>query len=248
MKIAGGLMGAASGSLAGVTASHNRGGQYLRNRTIPVNPNTARQQVTRSAFGGLVQAWSNELTDVQRAGWREYAANVPVTDTLGNTITLTGQQWFVANNTPRLQADALTGSALDRIDDAPIIFNTGESVLVLEVFTATAGTPETILLSGLLGGTTGEAGDVLIYIGAPQNPGRQFFKGPYQLAAVSPIAADENNFTTGELDSETDWFSSVLPQVATIGSRYPLRVRIAYDDGRLSQVYEEIVTLAAPAP
>ena len=40
----------ASGSLSGVTYSHNRGGAYTRNRSIPVNPNTVQQQAVRNAF------------------------------------------------------------------------------------------------------------------------------------------------------------------------------------------------------
>lgn len=85
-----------SGSLAGTTASHNRAGQYLRNRRTPVNPvGTGRRGIIKAAFGGASQAWSG-LTATQQAGWTSFAASHPVTDALGQSVTLTGQQMFVS--------------------------------------------------------------------------------------------------------------------------------------------------------
>ena len=34
------IVGPLSGSFGGLTASHNRGGQYLRQRSTPTNPNS----------------------------------------------------------------------------------------------------------------------------------------------------------------------------------------------------------------
>ncbi|KKM06452.1 hypothetical protein LCGC14_1743870, partial [marine sediment metagenome] len=43
-----GLITQGSGSIGGLTASHNRGGMYFRARTIPTNPATSFQTVVRN--------------------------------------------------------------------------------------------------------------------------------------------------------------------------------------------------------
>lgn len=84
-----------SGSLANQTASHNRAGQYLRNRRTPVNVvGTGRRAFIRSAFAAASSAWG-ALTAVQQNAWIAYANEYPVTDALGQSITLTGHQAFV---------------------------------------------------------------------------------------------------------------------------------------------------------
>lgn len=84
-----------SGSVAGQTSSRNRFGQYRRSRAIPVNPNTSAQQAARDDFSAASQAWRG-LTQAQRDAWAAYAATRPRTNSLGQTIYLTGHQTFVA--------------------------------------------------------------------------------------------------------------------------------------------------------
>ena len=83
MKFKGTLIGEASGSIASLTFSHNRGGQYVRQRTIPTNPNTVFQQAIRSLVSELTSRWQNTLTEAQRAAWDQYAVQVPLLDPLG---------------------------------------------------------------------------------------------------------------------------------------------------------------------
>jgi len=83
-----------SGSLAGQTSSRNRFGQYRRSRAIPVNPNTSAQQAARDDFSAASQAWRG-LTQAQRDAWAAYASTRPRTNSLGQTIYLTGHQTFV---------------------------------------------------------------------------------------------------------------------------------------------------------
>ncbi len=88
-----------SGSIAGTTSSHNRAGQYTRNRRAPVQPvGTGRRAVIKAAFGGAASAWSSLSAAVQ-AGFTSAAAGHPITDALGQSITLTGQQLFVSVGT-----------------------------------------------------------------------------------------------------------------------------------------------------
>lgn len=85
-----------SGSQAGTTASHNRSGQYLRNRRAPVQPvGTGRRAAQRGFFGSASSAWA-ALSAANQAAWIAYAAGHPITDSLGQSITLTGHNMFVS--------------------------------------------------------------------------------------------------------------------------------------------------------
>jgi len=85
-----------SGSQAGTTASHNRAGQYLRSRRAPVQPvGTGRRSFIRSSFAAASSGWA-ALTSAEQAAFTSYALEYPVTDALGQSITLTGQQMYVS--------------------------------------------------------------------------------------------------------------------------------------------------------
>lgn len=93
-----------SGSIGGTTYSHNRGGMYMRARAIPTNPNSLAQQGVRNSFSTLSQQWGGLLTQLQRDAWTAYAVTTPVTDRLGDPLTLTGQQMFIRCNSLRFLA------------------------------------------------------------------------------------------------------------------------------------------------
>ena len=85
-----------SGSIAGTTSSHNRAGQYTRNRRSPVQPvGSGRKAIVRANFGAASSGWA-ALTAAQQASWNNYASLYPVTDALGQSITLTGQQMYIS--------------------------------------------------------------------------------------------------------------------------------------------------------
>lgn len=106
-----------SGSRGNITFGHNRGGQYQRTRAVPVNPNSTRQQAVRTILGTLAAAWYS-LTSVQRAAWNSYAALNPVTDRLGQSITLSGMNWFMKCNS-RLSDAGITTINLPPVAAAP---------------------------------------------------------------------------------------------------------------------------------
>lgn len=84
-----------SGSIAGTTHSHNRAGQYTRNRRSPVQPiGSGRRAAVRAAFSAASAAWSG-LTGAQRAAWEGFAGSHPITDSLGQSVVLTGHQMYV---------------------------------------------------------------------------------------------------------------------------------------------------------
>ncbi len=90
-------MDPSSGSVAGQTYSRNRFGQYIRTRAIPVNPNSPAQAAVRNSLADNSQAWQ-ALTAPQRLAWNNYSALHPRSDSLGQSITLSGFQSFVGVN------------------------------------------------------------------------------------------------------------------------------------------------------
>lgn len=103
-----------SGSVAGVTSSRNRFGQYRRTRAIPVNPATAAQLVQRGRLSANAAAW-RALTSAQRAGWNDMAQSLTFVDALGSSYSPTGFNAFVSVNNNNLDA----GNAV--VSDAPSI-------------------------------------------------------------------------------------------------------------------------------
>ena len=175
MKYTGGIVAGGSGSIGGCTFSRNRFGSYIRNRSIPVNPNSIYQQTVRNALTTLSSRWSQTLTGAQRSAWETYAANVPTTDWEGNQIFLTGFNWYVGCNTLRIQ------STLSIIDAGPTTY-------VLPTFTLpvpTASASTTSLAFTNTDAWANEVGGALIaFTSRPQSPTINFFKGPYRFSGT----------------------------------------------------------------
>ena len=85
-----------SGSIAGQTFSHNRGGAYVRNRSIPVTSTTPAALLQKATLTAASQAFAG-LTPAQRLSWQEWARENPRIDTLGESRTMTGQQAYIGN-------------------------------------------------------------------------------------------------------------------------------------------------------
>ena len=108
------LAGEFSGSAGSITASHNRGGPYLRTRTIPTNPRTAAQTAVRGLYDTVSAAWRT-LSDAQRAAWVSLGLLMERIDTLGSTYSLTGSQAHQSVNINLLT----TGAAITAV--APVM-------------------------------------------------------------------------------------------------------------------------------
>lgn len=164
-----------SGSLAGVTSSRNRYGQYKRSRATPVNPNTSQQGIVRARFGNNSAAWRG-LTDVQRAGWEALASEITRTDPLGQSYTLNGQTAFMMVNNNLLDAGEAAVSA------APAIVTPGTLLTVTPTLTAASFSiayTATPLATGVR---------LFAYASPQRSPGRAF-EGDFRLIQVSAAAA-----------------------------------------------------------
>lgn len=215
--------GAASGKVGALVASHTKSTQYLRARTTPTNPNSVFQQAVRAAVKTLSSLWA-ALTAGQRSAWDTYAANVSVTNKLGDSANLSGINWFVGNNTIRQQA------GFDIIDAGPQTLNRGNPdwLAADPVLTFAAGaTTGTLTFSAPLLSTNATNGFLAVFASRPFSAGR----------VAAPVSSRLAATVTGGVTGGTLIFN--LP-FATGGSlsKLELTLRLDQGDGRLSSKFQ----------
>lgn len=207
-----------SGSLGGITASRGRGGKYFRERVVPVNPNSPEQQAIKAFFSQLSGLWSQTLTQAQRDAWDVFAANTPVTNPLGDVHFLTGLNQYVKSNVPRLQASQT------RIDTAPPLF--GGAVYTPPTVDNATVAGQTFDVNFTVGdpwvGTDDAA--LIAWASPPQNPGINFYKGPYRFAGV--VEGDS-------VTPPTSPASIAAPFAFTLGQRIFVRLNLSEANGNL---------------
>lgn len=100
-------------ALAGQVHSRNTYGNYIRQKVSPVQPRTSHQVKLRNQLTQLSKRYSTELTDAQREAWIAFASDNPVTDVFGDSIVLTGINFYQKVNNLRLLME------LTILDDPP---------------------------------------------------------------------------------------------------------------------------------
>lgn len=226
--------GAASGKLGALVASRAKSTQYLRARTTPVNPNSIFQRVVRDAVKALTSLWS-QLPTGQLEAWNVYAANVTVTNKLGDSAKLSGFNWFIGNNVPRVQA------GFPAEQNAPTIFDIGNpnwSALLPEFTTSSGATTGTLALTGTLPATTNSNSHFYVYVSRPQSAGKTFFNGPFQFAGSIP------GNTSSPTHIVTLPFTAAGVGNSDSANFMDFVLRLDNGDGRLSSKFQS--TLVAP--
>ena len=229
VKLGGGII-ALSGKIAGNVFSRNRSGNIVRAWANPVNPNTARQQAVRSIMQSLSTRWSNVLTAVQRSQWDAYAAAVLSTNRLGETIQLTGQNYYVGNNSAILSAGGVT------VDDGPAVLNKPDADPLFAVVVDEAAQEISVTFDPALAWNQIDAGHMLVSMGTPINLSRNFFAGPYRIA--------------GALDGATA-LPLTSPQVLSapfpvqVGQKVFAQARVMEPDGRVSSIFRTSIAISA---
>jgi hypothetical protein len=191
MKYTSPLIATASGSLAGATFSHNAGGQYMRRREVPVNPQTGYQTNVRNAMAAASVRWTTVLTEVQRQGWRTWAEGITIVNTLGQAIKLSGFQHYVRINALAFYTIGITTSSGGFVgtDVAPVGSVIGPSAAIVSAAVVrTTGPPLAIELT-LDFDSVPAGGIVGVWLSPPVGLGRNFWKGPYILADAATAAA-----------------------------------------------------------
>lgn len=230
----------ASGSIGGTTFSRNRGGMYTRNRAIPTNPNTANQVAVRTYLGTAVNAWSNTLTPAQRAGWRAYGDNTPMTNKLGDETRLTGQQQFVRSFVAFSRAGATP------VMNAPTIYNTGEPIVragntalppgQFDIVASVVGGELTFM------GNPSEDGVVAVGLGPPVNDGVTYYGGRANHSWTEDVSKSNDDVLVPV--NISGWPNPWAP--IAVGQRRGLTARVLYDDGRVSEQFRTIIEFVAP--
>lgn len=181
-----------------------------------------------------------------RNSWMVYAANTPTTNKLGATVHLSGQQWYI-----RSFIASITAGLVGGIGTAPTVFDTGVPVIDVNADGTTSpteiqlGIGEGSLLSDfrLEGDGASSAGILRVFLGPPINPGRYYWKGPYQHAVNLPVVADDTVIAWATTQTSLLNDNGALAD----GQRRPIKADILYDDGRLSQPWTAVanVTVAS---
>jgi len=159
-----------SGSMGGTTFSRNRYGTYFRSKAIPVNPNTAYQQLVRANLAARSQEWRG-LTQDQRMAWNTWAQSNPFIDRLGNSQVLQPNAAYVRLNALL----AMSGNSV--ITDPPV----GDAPLALATMSfapnATAGTCVVTFTATPLGATE----QLIINVAVCNSSGITYVKNLYKL-------------------------------------------------------------------
>ena len=221
-----------SGSIAGNTFARNRYGNYVRAKTKPINPNTERQGTIRNSVSALVEAWNDILSDAQRVGWNLYASSVAMTNKLGETVHLSGFNHYVRSNSIRLQCGPAS-----RIDAPPTTFSLPVTDPTLSIACQNDNTID-ITYDDTMPWCDLANEQIMLFMGQPQSPGRNFFAGPWRYAwrAVGSIGSPPASPAEG----------IAPPFVITPGQKVWFYARISKADGRLTtKFFDGPVTVAS---
>lgn len=178
----------ARNKLNGSVFSKNRYGNYVRNKTTPVNPQTSYQQAQRQLLGSLSAGWRG-LTQAQRDTW---AAAVPAfqrTDVFGKSQNLSPNVLYVSLNKNLINAGE---TALDTAPAAGAV-----PTIAISDLTATSGA--TPALSFTIDPDTVPTGYVL-FVKATGNisAGKQYVKNLLRWIGLGTA-------TTGTVDILSEW-------------------------------------------
>lgn len=224
------LISEASGSVGGSTYSRNRYGMYIRNRSIPVQPNTDRQAAAKSRFSQASARWNEFLTQAQRTAWNLYGASVAMLNKLGDTIYLSGYSHYIRSNCQQLQVLATV------VDAGPTTFSLPNTDSNATVAISEATQLLTITFTASLPWVDEDGAFLQAEISIPRIAGREFLGGPFRYAG-----AIEGDLASPPTSPQT----MAVPFVCTEGQKVEVRLRIGRADGRLSAPFSFSISVAA---
>ncbi len=218
------------GSIGGQTHSRNRYGNYIRAKTNPVNPQTARQNAVRNNLASLVARWQSVLTQVMRDAWKQYADNVAMDNVFGESVNLTGFNHFVRANCARLQA------GLDPIDAGPTAYTLPDTDPDFDVSFTADDDKISVIFDDTKDWCDSSAAGMTIFAGIPQSSAIGYFGGPYRYCGVIQGSGSSPPTSPQELD---------VPYEMATGHKVFAKARIAESDGRLSTIFRDEAIVAA---
>lgn len=217
----GSLTSQISGSVEGTTFTRGRSGTVMRARTIPTDPRTTRQQVTRANMASGATAWA-ALTAVQRAAWNLYGLSTPVLNRLGDPIRLSGIAQYLRQYT----VAKLIGDT--PVSDGPTTFNLGPAPQFDPDSPPTVSVASGIVIPIINVATWLPTGaTAVVKMGRPQGAGRSYFSGPWRYAFNTPGTATPPTTLSG-----------AVPFAVTANQRVWLEVSVLQADGRLTDGFK----------
>jgi hypothetical protein len=219
------MVSQASGSIAGITFSRNKGGAYMRSRVRGTNPNSVDQTRARSVFSSYASLWAS-LTLVQQQTWVDYAESAPFFNALGDPITPSGISLYIASNT------LLTLAQLSPVSVAPLGLTrpslevSGSASVSYDVstpaFTVTGVTPTNFASTG----------GIVLFTSPVRTGGQKSFKTRYRYAE-----AYDETFASADLSANRYLYG--------VGDAYRARLRAVSVEGAISEpVFVEGVSVA----
>jgi len=221
VKFGGGIV-QLTGSLGGDTFARNRSGNYVRARTKPINPNTAKQVLVRAVLADLTTRWAQTLTSTQRAAWNLYASSVAMKNRLGESIFLTGFNHYIRSN----HWFGRMGRTF--VDDGPTVFELPSMDPAMVVSASEATQQVTMTFDDTQAWCSEDDAMLVILQSQGQNPQRNFFAGPWTGRSAKVGASGV------PITSPMDYASIT---VLSAGQRFWSQFRILRADGRLSQPF-----------
>lgn len=222
-----------SGAIAGDVHARNRFGNYTRPRTHPVNPASDRQVAARTMVAYLAEQWrESPMTDAIRLAWQTYANSINWVNRLGESVTLTGFNCFVACNSALI----LAGSSI--VTAAPTTLGLPAQDPAFAVTISAATQKLSVTFDDGFDWVDEDDGHLMVYMGSPVAPSHNFFGGPYRYAGeitgdsvtppTTPDATIDAPFTA--IETQKTW----------------CQARIVREDGRISTRFTAAaVTIAA---
>jgi len=193
------LLSDVRGKTGNIVYSRNSFSPYIRSHVIPTNPNTASQQAVRSTFSTVSQHWAT-LTNAQRQTWKVQAREVSRLNIFGDSVVLSGYNWFMRSNINRLVAKLFILNVNLRLVPTP-------QVLITLNFPWTSSG----ILAFLFEPAIQFFSTLLVYASSPVSAGVNFVKSEYRLCKVLQFGAT----LLQPLDVEYIAVFGALPPVGT---------------------------------
>lgn len=175
-----GMGGQVIGSVGATVFQRGRFGAVARNRTVPVNPNSARQVRARAAMAWCSDQWL-QMSPSQRAGWESYAEVTAWLNRLGDTSYLTGKMQFMRRGTFEYNMCAVLGIPIAINLDPPTA--PGLPATPTAVIGGDVSAGEIAVASTNITPIALEVVEFLYTINL--NPLKNYYKGPFQYTSFS---------------------------------------------------------------
>lgn len=181
LLVPGATVSVLSGKIGGTVFARNRGGAYARSYAIPTRVTSQGAQIIKAAFAAASRAYAN-LTTEQIQAWDQYGKENPVSNRIGQLITLKGQSWYVGVNS-RLTISGDTNIDVPPILPPPVIATASNAVVDVNDTTATID---------IAAHDDSENIKILVYAARSVSAGKRYVDNLYTNILVSAAGEDDS--------------------------------------------------------